>query len=403
MRQVLIGGSLVAALASVPLVGQARYLPDAPGRWKPWMFNAYGDVVRVLGAKPAEVKDVEAQLLRLQAIIKKTDGFTNPVGFSIGTSGTLGLASGRLSEIPGEPALSARPLPVSYRFGAFGISEYGSGATLKRDDGGETPGLGFYVNDLAQPLFSTRDYSVPEFEKLDVDVVRLAKPQPDVFGLPRYGDALVVKKTSASIWVAVTMAETLELVTRSVDERLTRERETVSRIQGVYDDIMDPKKREERLAQYRKLAPLQKDPAFMEKMTGAEDAKQKRAGPAMLPEIANAKAVVTKTEQELAGAKAMAAGLSAADKAAPACYAAGGTASLSRFRRGQAAGCDALVRANWALFNKALPRSAPQVLFIMDFTPCLVPDRKDPHVGGCVSNKRLLESIDKAALLAWLQ
>ena len=84
--------------------------------------DAYGDVVRVHGAKPAEVKDVEAQLLRLQAIIKKTDGFTNPDLFSIVTSGTLGLVSGRLSEIPGEPALNARPLPVSYRFGAYGIS-----------------------------------------------------------------------------------------------------------------------------------------------------------------------------------------------------------------------------------------------------------------------------------------
>ena len=403
MRQVLIGVSLVAAFASVPLVGQTRYLADAPGRWKPWMFNAYGDVRRVHGAKPAEVKDVEAQLLRLQAIIKKTDAFTNPVGFSIGTSGTLGLVSGRLSEIPGEPALTARPLPVQFRFGAFGISEYSSGGTLKRDDGGETPGLGFYVNDLTPPLFSAHDNAVPEFEKLDVDVVRLAKPQPDVVGLPRYGDALVVKKTSAPIWVAVTMAETLDLVTRGVDERLTRERETVSRIQGIYDDIMDPKKREERIAEYRKLAPLTKDPAYVEKMTAAEDGKQKKAVSEMLPAIANAKAVVAKTEQELAGAKAMAAGLSAADKAAPACYAAGGTASLSRFRRGPATGCDALVRANWALFNKALPRSAPQVLFIMDFATCFIPDRKDPHVGGCVANKRLLESIDKSALLAWLQ
>ena len=403
MRRFLIGGSLVAALASVPLVGQSRYLADAPGRWKPWMFNAYGDIVRVHGARPAEVKDVEAQLLRLQAIIKKTDGFTNPVGFSIGTSGTLGLASGRLSAVPGAPALTARPLPVSYRIGAFGISEYSSGGTLKRDDGGETPGLGFYVNDLDLPLFAAHDHAVPEFENIDVDVVRLAKPQPDVFGLPRYGDALVVKKTAASIWVAVTLAETLELVTRGVDERLTRERETVSRIQGVYDDIMDPKKREERLDQYRKLAPLQKDPAFMEKMTAAEDGKQKKAGTEILPAIALAKAAVTKSEQDLAEVKTKAAGLPAADKAAPACYAAGGTASLSRFRRGPAAGCDPLVRANWALFNKALPRSAPQVLFIMDFAPCLIPDRKDPHVGGCVANKRLLESIDTTALLAWLQ
>ena len=25
------------------------------------------------------------------------------------------------------------------------------------------------------------------------------------------------------------------------------------------------------------------------------------------------------------------------------------------------------------------------------------------HVGGCAANKRLIESMDKAALLAWLQ
>jgi hypothetical protein len=39
----------------------------------------------------------------------------------------------------------------------------------------------------------------------------------------------------------------------------------------------------------------------------------------------------------------------------------------------------------------------------MDFATCFIPDRKDPRVGGCVANKRLLESIDKSALLAWLQ
>jgi hypothetical protein len=402
MRQVLIGVSLVAAFASVPLVGQTRYLADAPGRWKPWMFNAYGDVRRVHGAKPAEVKDVEAQLLRLQAIIKKTDGFTNPVGFSIGTSGTLGLVSGRLSEIPGEPALTARPLPVQFRFGAFGISEYSSGGALKRDDGGETPGVGFYVNDLSQPLFAANDHAVPEFEKLDVDVVRLAKPQPDVFGLPRYGDTLVLKKSAAPFWVAVTLAETLELVTRGIDERLTRERDTVSRVQTGYDDIMDPRKREQRIAEYKKLAPLVKDPAYVDKMTKMEDTKQQMAGKELLPQIATLKAIVAKTEQELAATKTMAAGLSAADKTAAACYASGGQ-SVSRFRRAPAAGCDPLVRANWALFNAALPRSAPQLLTITDFAACLVPNRIEQHVGGCVANKRLLQSIDKSALLAWLQ
>ena len=99
----------------------------------------------------------------------------------------------------------------------------------------------------------------------------------------------------------------------------------------------------------------------------------------------------------------MAAGLSAADKAAPACYASRDTVSISRFRRAPSSGCDPLVRPNWKLFNPALPRTAPQVLTVWNWDQCLVPDRRVLHVGGCEANKRLLESIDKAALLAWLQ
>jgi hypothetical protein len=401
LRQILLALSLLATLASAAQVAQTRYVPDAPGRWKPWTFYADVDVRRVHGARPVEVKDLEAQLLRLTEIIKKTNGFTNPVGFSPETGATLGLD--RFSAIPGDPALTARPLPVSMIFLAFGVFETGSGATLKRDDSGETSGLLFFVNDLTHPLFAENDHAVPEFEKLDVGVVRLAAPQPDVFGMPRYGrDVIVLKKSAAPIWVAVTLAETLELVTRGIDERLTRERADLSRVQKGYDDIMDPKKRQQRIAEYQKIAPLQKDPAFVDKMTKMEDAKQQMAGREILPEIATEKAIVTKSEQDLAAAKAMAAALSAADKAAPACYASGAQ-SLARFRRAPAAGCDPLVRANWAMFNPALPRSAPQLLTISKFASCLIPDRIDPHVGGCVANKRLLQSIDKAALMAWLQ
>ena len=59
------------------------------------MFTAYGDNRRVLGARPADVKELEAQLLRLNAIIKKTDGITNPIGFSVETAGDLDPEPGR--------------------------------------------------------------------------------------------------------------------------------------------------------------------------------------------------------------------------------------------------------------------------------------------------------------------
>ena len=401
MRRVVIAVSLLATWASVTLVAQSRYLPNSPGTWKPWKFVADGDPRRVLGARPADVKELEAQLLALNAIIRKTDGITNPVGFSVETVGQLELDAGRFMPRAGEPALTARPLPASLNFGAYPVTEYGSGATAKRSDTGETAQILFFVNQLSQPLFSL-DTSVPEFEKLDADVARLAPPQPDVLGFSRYGDTLVIKKSAAPIWAAVTFAETLDLVARGIDTRLVDERDAAARLQKGYDDMKDPKKREERLAQFRKIAPLQKDPAYMEKMTKALDATEKQAD-TMLPQIAAAKAVVAKSEQDLASVRTMAAGLSAADKAAPGCYASGDKISLSRFRRGPAPGCDPLVRPNWKLFNPALPRSAPQVLTIWNFDQCLVPDRQVLHVGGCTANKKLLESIDKAALLAWLQ
>jgi hypothetical protein len=390
------------AFSATAAVAQTRYISTAPGTWKPWHFTAYPDHQKALGARPADVKEVEAQLLRLNAILKKTDGVSNPVGFSVETVGLLESPTRRPGAGAGELALTVRPFPASLNFGAYAVVEYGSGANVKREDTGETAQLLFFVNDLEQPLFSATNNSVPEFAKLDGDVVRLAPPQPDVMGLARYGDTLVLKKSAEPIWAAVTYGETLALVARSIDARLVEERDVVARLQAGLNDAKDPKKRAERLAMYKKIAPMQKDPAYIEKMVKVDTEREKQADAILLPQITSAKAVVTSSEQELADAKAKAAGLSAADKAAPACYSID-KASLERFRRAPAAACDALVRPNWKLFNPALPRSAPQVLTIGHFMGCLNKDAKFIHVGGCVANKRLMESLDKAALLAWLQ
>lgn len=108
MRNVLIVFSILASGASVAGVAQSRYLPTSPGTWKPWRFTAYPDPRRVLGARPSDVKALEAQLLRLNEIIRKTDGLTNPIGFSVETVGELDLDNGRFEPRAGEPALAAR-------------------------------------------------------------------------------------------------------------------------------------------------------------------------------------------------------------------------------------------------------------------------------------------------------
>ena len=404
MSRVVILASLFASSASIALVTQQgyRYLSDSPGVWKPWTFRADGDHRRVLGAGPADVKEVEAQLLRLNAIIRKTAGIASPIGFSIETGGQLSPDEATWEASPGAPAMTVRPLTSQLGFGPFPVILYDSG---KRVDTGETPHVYFNVNHLGLTLNAGPDSRVPEFEKLDyLDVARLAAPQPDMFGIPRYGDRLVLKKSAAPIWVAVTFAETLDLVVRATELRLTADRDMMVRAQNGYDNAKDPKQREARMAQYRKIAPQVKDPAYLEKMTKVEAEMELQADKTWLPQIANSKAIVAKTEQELASVKTMAAGLSAADKAAPACYASREAVSLSRFRRGPSPGCEALVRPNWKLFNSALPRTAPQLLTISGFLPrCLNAESRKAHVGGCAANWRLLEAIDKAALLAWLQ
>jgi len=89
MLRNLVAFVLLVTGATTALVAQIRYLPDAPGTWKPWTFTAYPDNRREVAAQPLEVRALEKQLLALNGIIKSTPGFAAPVGFSVETAGYL--------------------------------------------------------------------------------------------------------------------------------------------------------------------------------------------------------------------------------------------------------------------------------------------------------------------------
>lgn len=403
MRKSLIAIALLLTTASAALVAQRRYLPDAPGTWKPWQFHAYADNRRQLAAKPSEVKALETQLLALGAIIRNTPGFAAPIGFSVETAGDLELPQLPPSPASRQPAITTLPLPATFNFGAYGIHEFDRGGKVVRDDTGETTQLLFFVNHLALPLFDGSGGRVPEFETLDADVALLPRPQSDLLGMPRYGDMIVLKRNPAPLWVAVPLEEALELATRAIQSRLTGSRKTVAKLQAGYEDATDPVKRAKRIADYKAIAPLTKDPAgYMDMMMKAERSIEASAATRLGP-IGVAQTQVTAIERELATATAASAALTLAERAAPACYAREDPVSLSRFRRTPGAACVALVRPNWTFFNPALPRSAPQILVITHFSSCFVAELAPLHAGGCTANKRLLESIDQQALLAWLQ
>jgi hypothetical protein len=101
--------------------------------------------------------------------------------------------------------------------------------------------------------------------------------------------------------------------------------------------------------------------------------------------------------------------LSPAEQAAPSCFAEKGATLRARFTTVGSAGCVPLVRPNYAYFNKALPRSAPQVVIITGIKRCFDTadkynnDANSPSPSGCRANRALVESMDKDAIRAWLR
>jgi hypothetical protein len=92
---------------------------------------------------------------------------------------------------------------------------------------------------------------------------------------------------------------------------------------------------------------------------------------------------------------------------APACYDKSGRGLAARFRAlaGAPATCEPLVKTNWAFFDTARPRSAPQVLVLTQFGRCLTKEsisRGDGIRGGCSVNRQLVESMDWGAVRAWI-
>ena len=72
-------------------------------------------------------------------------------------------------------------------------------------------------------------------------------------------------------------------------------------------------------------------------------------------------------------------------------------------------GCVPIVRPNFAAFNPALPRTAPQVVIIAPVARCFETwdkynvNANAPGPAGCTANRRLVETMDQAAIRAWLR
>jgi hypothetical protein len=393
------------ALAAVVQPGwsQTRYLVDAPGTWKAWKpFSAIASVRTARGATPADVKAFEATLLELNAILRRAPGVATPRGFSVETWGAL-LGPGL--SVPGKPAGTFLPLAGSLDFGAFPIFEYERAGKVIREDTGETALQIFQVNDP----WMGGGRGPAEWGGVETDAFMQPALKGEVAGIPLYGDALIIAKSPESLWAPVPLGAALDLVVASRRADVAGYQESLEKFKARLAAVRDPAWKAQRMKEAREAAVRLPKPeefiASVEASLGIEEAS-------LVEEIGP----TGDTGKGLAGARraldeatAWLAELSPADRAAPTCYAVDARGLRARFRPGLGAGCVAIVRPNYQYFNPALPRSAPQVLSITPVARCfdtankynLSANSKSP--AGCPANRKLVETMDKDAIRAWLR
>lgn len=380
---------------------QPRYLLDQPGAWKPWSFTATPTTRKERAATAAEVKAFEAELLGLQAILRRAPGAATPRGFSVETWGNL---KGYRVLAPGQPPGQALPLAGALTFGAFPIFEYERGGKTIREDTGETELLHFSVNDIQPGLI--RGEFIHDWNGLDTDVFVQPQARGEIAGYPRYGDMIVIKKNPASLWAPVTLEAVLRITAAAQQRDLDGQQETVARFRTQLDDLRNAAKRAARVEGYKKSSQQMPDgAAFLATMEKAEQAQEASLTRELSPD-SGAMKVFLEAQRALSDTSAWIDGLSPAERNAPACYAKAGTSLRSRFRSGAAPGCVPIVRPNWQYFNKALPRSAPQLIVVDEIGPCFDKplDTRGPNrAAGCPANRQLLLTMDRQAVLDWLK
>ena len=412
LRRSLFVLVLLAGLGGgVPVWSQTRSLPDAPGTWKPWKplsTTTGAGGAKEQAATPALVKAFEGELLALNAILRRATGVASPVGFSVETWGSM--AGYHVSEhAPGQPAAGKLPIAGGFTFGAFPIFEYQKNGKTIREDTGETALQAFLINQIDGGLFDRG--TVADWGPLDHDAFQKPMPQGEIAGLPRYGDGLIIARDPAALWTPLPQRGALDLVVKARQLVVSEFEESMAAYTAQLAAVRDPANRAKRLKEAQEAAAVAKMPnpqAFIKQIEdsiGIEEASLvKELGPTTGTgkNLADAKRALSEVTDWIAQ-------LSAAELAAPSCYAEKGATLRARFTTVATAGCRPLVRPNYGYFNAALPRSAPQVVIITGIKRCFDTADKynleanSPSPSGCRANRALVETMDKDAIRAWLR
>lgn len=398
-------GLLLLALGAVvrPAWTQTRYLVDAPGTWKAWKpFSAISSARTDRGATPVEVKAFEATLLELNAVLRRAPGVATPRGYSVETWGYL---AGFGRPAPGQPAGKSLPLAGGLDFGAFPIFESERDGKVVRKDTGETALMLFVVNDP----WTGSSRKPEEWGGVVTDAFMQPTPKGEVAGIPLYGDALIITTSPERLWAPVPLGAALDLVVarRRVDVAACQE--SLEKFIAQLAVVRDPAWQAKRMKEAREgAAQMPKPEEFIASIQASLRIEEASLVQEISPTGGTGKSLV-EAQRAVDEVTAWLAELPPAARAAPACYAAEAKGLRAKFRPGLSAGCVAIVRPNYQYFNLALPRSAPQVLSITPVAQCFDTankynsDANSKSPAGCAANRALIQTMDQAAIRAWLR
>ena len=399
----------ISVVASAPVWTQSRSLPEAPGVWKPWKpFAAVASTRQDQAATPALVKAFEAELLALNAILRRAAGVASPVGFSVETWGNL--SGYRVAEhAPGQPTGAAMPLAGGLTFGAFPIFEYVRAGKTIREDTGETALQQFLVNQIGRGVIDRGN--VVEWGGVDTDAFLQPMAQGAIAGLPRYGDGIVIARDPASLWTPLSRRAALDLVVAARKIAVAGFQESVDKATAQLAVVRDPAYRAKRMKEAQEAVVAAKMPNPQAFLKSIEDSIALEEG-SLVKEVSPASGSgksLADARRALGEVTDWIAELSPADQAAPSCYAEKAPTFRGKFSSVIGAGCHPLVRPNYGYFNKTLPRSAPQVVIITGIKRCFDTadkfnlDANSASPSGCRANRALIETMDKNAIRAWLR
>ena len=398
---------VVGATALVLASPQSRNLPDAPGVWKPWKpFAAIASARQEQAATPALVRAFEAELVALNAILRRAAGVASPVGFSVETWGNL--ASYRVAEhAPGQPAGSGLPLSGGLTFGAFPIFEYERNGKTIRSDTGETALQLFLVNQIGRGVADTSN--VPEWGAIDTDAFYKPMPRGEIAGLPRYGDGLVIARDPEGLWTPLTQRAALDIVIAARQVTVAGFEDTARASTARLAVVRDPAWRAQRMKEAQQGAATMPNPDVFLKQIEETIRLEEETLVKELSQTGSTGKGLADAKRAVEDVTSWIAELSPAQLAAPSCHAAKGATLRAKFPTTPSADCHPLVRPNYSYFNKTLPRSAPQVVVLVGITRCFDTadkynnDANSTSPAGCRANRALVETMDKAAIRAWLR